>query len=91
MVIIQYFLPTYNHFFMIFIDFFEFLPTKKHLNKKMQPLFDCIIFLPLYPKLTRAYTVRTGLFECPAVLLFAPCTPGTRRSSALRGTQAATV
>ena len=25
-------------------------------------------------KLTRAYTVRTGLFECPAVLLFAPCT-----------------
>ena len=31
-------------------------------------------FLQLYPKLTRAYTVRTGLFECPAVLLFAPCT-----------------
>ena len=25
-------------------------------------------------KLTRAYTVRTGLFECPAVLLFASCT-----------------
>ena len=42
-----------------------------------------------YPKLTRAYTVRTGLFECPAVLLFAPRTPGTRRSSALQGTQAA--
>ena len=44
-----------------------------------------------YPKLTRAYTVRTGLFECPAVLLFAPCTPGTRRSSALQGTQTAAV
>ena len=29
---------------------------------------------PTYPKLARAYTVRTGLFECPAVLLFAPCT-----------------
>ena len=27
----------------------------------------------LYPKLTRTYTVRTGLFSCPAVLLFAPC------------------
>ena len=27
----------------------------------------------MHPKLTRAYTVRTGLFPCPAVLLFAPC------------------
>ena len=44
-----------------------------------------------YPKLTRAYTVRTGLFECPAVLLFAPCTPGTRRSSALLGAETAAV
>ena len=44
-----------------------------------------------YPKLTRAYTVRTGLFECPAVLLFAPRTPGTRRSSALQGREAAAV
>ena len=44
-----------------------------------------------YPKLTRAYTVRTELFECPAVLLFAPCTSSTRRSSALQGTQTAAV
>ena len=40
-------------------------------------------------KLTRAYTVRTGLFECPAVLLFAPCASGTRCSSALQATQTA--
>ena len=44
-----------------------------------------------YPKLTRAYTVRTELFECPAVLLFAPRTSSTRRSSALQGTQTAAV
>ena len=53
----------------------------------------CQGFMPLvgYPKLTRAYTVRTGLFRCPAVLLFAPCTFSTRRSSALQGTQTAAV
>ena len=44
-----------------------------------------------YPKLTRAYTVRTGLFSCPAVLLFTPGTSSTRRSSALQGTQTAAV
>ena len=57
---------------------------------KQNPQFNLInIPLIIYPKLTRAYTVRTGLFECPAVLLFAPCTSGTRPSSALQGTQAA--
>ena len=40
-----------------------------------------------YPQLTRAHTVRTGLFQCPAVLLFAPCTSSTRRSSALQDTE----
>ena len=44
-----------------------------------------------YPKLTRAYTVRTGLFSCPAVLLFTPGTSSTRRSSALQGREAAAV
>ena len=44
-----------------------------------------------YPKLTRAYTVRAGLFPCPAVLLFAPCASGTHRSGALQGTQTAAV
>ncbi len=44
-----------------------------------------------YPKLTRAYTVRTELFPCPAVLLFALCTSSTRRSSALQGTETAAV
>ena len=44
-----------------------------------------------YPKLTRAYTVRTELFECPAVLLFAPCTSSTRRLSALQGAETAAV
>ena len=44
-----------------------------------------------YPKLTMAYTVRTELFECPAVLLFPPCTSGARRSSALQGTETAAV
>ena len=43
------------------------------------------------PKLTRAYTVRTGPFPRPAVLLFAPRTSSTRRSSALQGAETATV
>ena len=46
-------------------------------------------YVCLYPQLTRAHTVRTGLFQCPAVLLFAPRTSSTRRSSALQGTETA--
>src|SRR5699024_691797 len=42
-----------------------------------------------YPQLTRAHTVRTGLFQCPAALLFSPRTSSTRRSSALQGTETA--
>ncbi|GEM_PF-7128890 len=44
-----------------------------------------------YPKLTRAYTVRTELFECPVVLLFPPCTSSMRCSSALQVTETAAV
>ena len=36
--------------------------------------YDKLMPKDCYPKLTRAYTVGTWLFECPAVLLFAPCT-----------------
>ena len=39
------------------------------------------VFDYCYPQLTRAHTVRTGLFQRPATLLFAPRTSSTRRST----------
>ena len=58
-------------------------PAKKSLGVCAFRLLFIFAALP-YPELTRVYTVRTGLFECPAVLLFPPCTSSTRPSGALQ-------